>query len=54
MPEFCYRCTKEHRGEEIESDFKGLCVEGQKVRVLCEGCNERIWVDHNGKRIEEE
>ena len=37
----------------IKNYFCGICIEGQKVNVLCEGCNERIWIDHNGKRIEE-
>ncbi len=51
MPELCYKCTKDQRGEDVDSDFKGLCVEGQKVKVKCDGCNEIIWIDHNGKRI---
>ena len=53
MPELCQKHTREIKGEEAESDFKGLCIKGQKVQVLCEGCNERIWIDHNGKRIED-
>lgn len=52
MADFCMECTLKTFNIENKSDFKGLCIEGQKIKVLCEGCGELVWVDHNGKRIE--
>jgi hypothetical protein len=32
-------------------DFADLCEEGEFIMVLCEGCGEKVIVDHNGKNV---
>jgi len=50
MADFCKRCAIKYFGEDTK-DFAGLCKEGYKIRVLCEGCGGFITVDHTGERI---
>ena len=51
MAEFCQECSIRVWGNDF-GDFAGICKEGIMVWVLCEGCGY-IWIDENGKRIEE-
>lgn len=49
MADFCKKCSIEHFGEDF-GDLTGICLEGQVVETICEGCGW-IKVDHQGNEI---
>tara|TARA_B100000745_G_scaffold289744_1_gene228087 strand:+ start:441 stop:605 length:165 start_codon:yes stop_codon:yes gene_type:complete len=53
MADFCYGCAKDVLGVNPEwNDFNDIVDEGEMLSVLCEGCGI-IWVDHEGKRVDD-
>lgn len=49
MADFCKKCSLEHFGEDF-GDLKGLCLKGEVISTLCEGCGW-VKVDHQGEEI---
>lgn len=54
MADFCKECTEELFGDRLPSNVAGLCKEGEMTSILCEGCGEIIWVDHEGRKVKEQ
>ena len=51
MADFCWDCAVDRLGmNPSANDFVDVCEEGQVACVLCEGCGQMIWVNHEGKR----
>lgn len=55
MAEFCKQCSIDTFGADY-GDFAGLITQNESDRglvaiVLCEGCGEMIYVDHEGSRV---
>jgi hypothetical protein len=49
--DFCLDCNKEIFSLDF-SDFEGMCLPGETIQVLCEGCGGMITVDHEGKKVD--
>lgn len=47
MADFCKQCSEHLFGEDF-GDFEGVCEEGQRIWVICEGCGS-AFVDHTGR-----